>query len=109
MVCMLVAFSQGLHYVNTCRGESFRKVLLRIGELRSLVPPTVKLMALTATVTHPLLNEVKTILGMKDMVTVALSPSRPNIKYAVQMCSSLDEALQPILHGLLRLKTAYPN
>ena len=74
MVCMLVAFSQGLHYVNTCRGESFRKVLLRIGELRSLVPPTVKLMALTATVTHPLLNEVKTILGMKDMVTVALSP-----------------------------------
>ena len=80
---------------------------MRIGELRSLVPPTVKLMALTATVTHPLLNEVKTILGMKDVVTVALSPSRPNIKYAVQMCSSLDEALQPILHGLLQLKTAY--
>ena len=36
------------------RGESFRKVLLRVGELRSLVASEVNVMALTATATKAL-------------------------------------------------------
>ena len=66
-------------------------------------------MALTATVRRPLLNEVKKILGMKDAVVVALSPSRPNIKFEVEVHSSLDEALQPLVQGLKQLRTAYPK
>ena len=32
-----------------CRGESFRKVLLRIKEIRSIIPESVYMMCLTAT------------------------------------------------------------
>ena len=36
------------------RGETFRSAHLRVGELRSMLPPTVNVMALTATATKTL-------------------------------------------------------
>ena len=56
-------------------------MLQRIGEVRSLAPASVHLMALTATAKKSLQEEVATILGMKAPKIVAASPSKPNITF----------------------------
>ncbi len=48
------------------RGETFRRLLLRIGEIRSLLPAHAKIMALTATATAALRMEVSKIVGMRE-------------------------------------------
>ena len=48
------------------RGKTFRKMLMRVGEVRSLVQCFFHVMALTATATKVLREEVQHILGMKN-------------------------------------------
>ena len=45
------------------RGETFHSAL-RVGELRSMLPPTVNVMALTVTATKILRLELSNILGI---------------------------------------------
>ena len=66
-----------------CRGESFRSVMLRMGEVRSLIPRDVRMVALTATATSKLRTQVTATLGMIDELVVTLSPCKPNIMYSV--------------------------
>ena len=65
------------------RGETFRKVMLRVSEIRSLLPERTKILALTATATTTLRLEVSRILGMCDPLVVALSPCKSNIIFSV--------------------------
>ena len=58
------------------RGESFRNVLLRIGEIRSLISSCVCVMALTATATKPLRQDVQNMIGIKSPAIIALSSSK---------------------------------
>lgn len=58
------------------RGESFRKVLLRLNEVRSLLPVNTKMLALTATATIKLRLDVQRILSMVDPVIISLSPCK---------------------------------
>ena len=44
-----VLFEEHLLYLTLCRGENFRKEFANLGEVRSLIPETVRIMALTAT------------------------------------------------------------
>lgn len=83
--------------------------MLRIGELRSLVPSHVNLMALTATATKSLRLDVTRILGMKDPTLIATSPSRSNIKYVVQLCATTGEALDATLEGLASHGEKHPR
>lgn len=64
-------------------GETFRNILLRIGEVRSLVPPTVYILTLTATATKTVQQEVSSILGMKSPSIVAVSQCKPNVTSTV--------------------------
>ena len=48
------------------RGENFRRVLGQIGEVRNLLPPAVKLMALTATVTKTIHLSVSHTIGLRN-------------------------------------------
>ncbi len=68
------------HCVKTW-GDNFRLAFAEIGALRSLIPPTVKIMALTATCTLETLKVVEERLCMHNTCTniIALSPHRPNI------------------------------
>ena len=50
------------------RSSTFREVLLRIGEVRSLIQVGIPVMALTATATHSLCVELASIIGMKKPV-----------------------------------------
>jgi len=58
-------------------------------------------MALTATATKSLQREVGVILGMHNHISVAVSPCRTNIMYAVSTFSTVKETFQTLL---LRLK-----
>ena len=73
------------------RGDDFRVAFALIGDIRCLIPSSVKVMALTATATQSTFKIVKERLVMKDPVVVALRPERSNIRYSVGMDQSLHE------------------
>ena len=52
----------------------------QIGEIRSLLPDAVHLMALTATASISLQQSVSCKLAMMNTIVVAISPCKPNIK-----------------------------
>ena len=90
-------------------GETFRSVLLKIGELRSLVPSSVHMLALTATATRPIREEVIKVLGMKSPSIVAVSPCKPNIMYMVKSYDSIEEAFGTILKGIKKQRGNFPR
>ena len=53
----------------SCRGQSFRKVFAHLGEVRSLIPEDVRVVALTATATVHTRKAVCKLLGMVDPAT----------------------------------------
>ena len=65
------------------RGETFRGALLHLGEIRSILPEGVPIMALTATATKTLQMKVSRILGMHGPTVISISPCKKNILYAV--------------------------
>lgn len=69
----------------------------RIGELRSLLPITVNIMALTATATVKLRKEVAKIVSMKNELVVSVSPARANIMYAVIQCNTIQETFSKLV------------
>ena len=83
-----------------CRGESFRKVLLRIKEIRSLIPESVYMMCLTATATRQVRVQVSDILGLRNPYVVAISPSKKNILYTVKSAQSLHEGFVTLMDRL---------
>ena len=68
------------------RGDEFRTAFARLGEVRSLIPPSVGVMALTATATRSLRREVVKTLGMIDPV--------------VASCTSMEDAFIPLMEQL---------
>ena len=67
------------------RGESFRKEFANLGEVRSLIPKEVRIMALTATATVKTHCTICKTLGMSEPVVMADSPNKANIKYSVHL------------------------
>ena len=58
------------------RGDEFRTAFADIGNIRSLLPKKVNIMALTATSTKTTLSSVKSRLAMKDAVVIGLPPEK---------------------------------
>ena len=65
------------HCVHTW-GNEFRKTFALIGELRSLLPRSTSIVALTATATSETLRVVSERLSMVNPIIVALPPYREN-------------------------------
>ena len=93
----------------SCRGATFREVLLKIGEVRSLLPEKSPVMALTATATYALRLELENIIGMKSPTFVVLPPRKPNLTYKVTEYVSIEENCMSVLEGLKSLRTKYPR
>ena len=73
-------------------GEKFRESFSCIGDLRSLIPNWVRIMALTATANrHTLLACVIWCLSLYKPVNVAASPYRDNISYEITKNVNMDE------------------
>ena len=70
-----------LHYtdLHCCSGDSFRKAFKRIGKLRSIIPSSVSLMVLIATVPKPVRVAVCKTLEMSDPYVLELSPDKPSV------------------------------
>ena len=71
------------HVTVFIRGTTFRHVLARIGEVRSLIPSSVHVMALTATATSSDRIAVTQMIGLQNPYTLKQTPSKPNIVYHI--------------------------
>ena len=64
-------------------GEVFREWYGRLGQLRSLLPSSTPVLALTATATNDVRNKITSKLQMQGYTLIEASPDRPNIRYSV--------------------------
>ena len=85
------------------RGPSFRKEYAHLSEIRSIVCKSVNIMALSATVSPAMKNEIMESLNMpkNDSVVIKRVPNKPNIKYAVQISpEDIREILSPVISDI---------
>ena len=93
-----------MHIVYThSRSKDFRPSFSRLSEVRSLIPAGTPCMALTATATRSVREEVNKSLEMQDCVVVSVSPDRPNIFYAVRRRDEMETDFEDMV-SLLREK-----
>ena len=87
----------------------FRGALLRIGEIRSILPESVIIMALTATATTEARNTVIRILGLLNPKVISICPCKENIMLAVSSFLTIEESFSPILVRLENEDASYVN
>ena len=80
-----------------------------MGEIRSLLPAAVKVLALTATATKTLRGKVAEVIGLIDPLVISVCPCKPNIVYAMSSFISLPDTFDPLLHELRKKRTSFPR
>ncbi len=101
-----------MHYINiflVYRGESFRPVMDRIGEVRSLLPIGVNVMALTATATKTIRLSVSKTIGLKSPYVITRSSSKSNLFYCVKSFKGIEETFHPLSQKLKSLRVNFPK
>ena len=91
------------------RGDTFRAVLSRVGEIRSLLPRGVNVMAVTATATKSVRTAVSRTLGMRNPHIVACSPCKKNLMYSASPFISVEESFKRIATRLQAERTMFPR
>lgn len=87
------------------RRSTFRREFSNIGDVRSLIPDNVHVMALTATATRQSQHDICQILGMVKPKIVSLSPNKPNIKYIVHSKpGTFEETFAPLVEEVRKLR-----
>ena len=82
------------------RGDTFRSDMLRLGEIRSIVPEDVRFMAMAATASKELRMKVSSTIGLINPTVITISPCKSNISYNVSNFTSISETFGPVLHEL---------
>ena len=84
------------------RGDTFRSEsdMLRLEEIRSIVPEDVRFMAMIATASKELRMKVSFTIGLINPTVIAISPCKSNISYNVSNYASISETFGPVLHEL---------
>ena len=90
-------------------GDQFRKSLARIGDLRSLLPKDVNIMALTATATEETLGVVIDRLSMHEVSIVAMPPCRDNIYYELKSGSNIQGFTDEIVREFCEKRVRFPK
>ena len=90
-------------------GDQFRKAFSMIGNLRSIIPSNVNVMALTATATTETYQCALRQLSMSDPVLVVLPPDRGNIMYTVCPAANLDELSELLCRDLCDTNKIFPK
>ena len=83
-----------------CRGDDFRVEFFHLGEVQSLIPQKVNIMALTATATRTLRSDVCHVLRMKDPHIVTVSPDKSNVILRVSPFETYESAFKPVISTL---------
>ena len=81
-------------------GDEFHQEFRHLGEVSSMLPKHVKVMALTATATKSLHKSVCTILGMFDSYVITVSPDKTNLIFRVEAYESLETTFLPLIKEL---------
>ncbi|KAL5489405.1 hypothetical protein EMCRGX_G018494 [Ephydatia muelleri] len=81
-------------------GTTFRHVLARVGEVRSLIPSSVHVMALTATATSSDRIAVTQMIGLQNPYTLKQAPSKPNIVYQIGSFKTVPDTFKKIADRL---------
>ena len=92
-----------------CRGETFRTELIRLGEVRSLLPDGVNVMALTATATNSLRYSISHTIGMLNPFVIAVAPCKQNLMYSVRVFESLVDTFMLVLDTLKTERATMPR
>ena len=74
-VCKIKSINSFIDSI-TNRGKEFRETYSRPSELRSLIPSSVNVMALTATASDTLISEIIKDTGMVNPYIVQVSPDK---------------------------------
>ena len=96
------------HCVQTW-GEEFRVAFAQIGDLRSLIPKRVNVMALTATATSVTFSAVCSRLAMDKPTLIAFSPNRDNIRYQVHPKLHVDKLTTILCDKIISKRTSFPK
>ena len=91
------------------RGDNFRVAFSHIGDLRSILPDNVRILALTATSTVEIFKAVKTRLSLDDPAVIGESPNRANIKYYVEPLPSINTLCDLMAKNLCSLRMLFPK
>ena len=89
-----------------CRGDYFRKEFSKLGEIRSLIPSTTNVMALTATAT---VDKIIAILGMSKPIIVSESPDKPNLLFQVREKTSISDVFTSLVKQLKEKRVNLPR
>jgi len=81
----------------------------RLGEVRSLIPQHVNILALTATATKEVRLNISRTLGLVRPVVIALSPCKKNLLYSVGTFTTVSETFKPLLDRLKKDRGACPR
>ena len=91
------------------RGESFRSVLKRIGEVRSLLPRGVNVMALTATATKAIRLSVSRTIGLNNPYVLTRSPCKSNLIYTTGVFKTVQETFGVLADRLQEQQFSFPK
>ena len=107
----MVSIKITLHFCKylLCRGKDFRRTFAEIGSIRSLIPNSVRILALTATATRDTLDCVSHSLSLEDPKIIGLPPNRSNIKYVVERSTGIAEFSKKITDELMSKRISMPK
>ncbi len=84
-------------------------MLQRIGEVRSLIPPSVNMMALTATATQSDRLSISHVLGLKNPFVLAKCPTKTKLMYSVTSFESVGVTFKKFVAMLKQEKINFPK
>ena len=91
------------------RGDDFRMTYSQIGDLRSILPERVHILALTATLTTTVFKAVKERLSLNDPAIIGISPDRANVKYHMEPKETIATLCGLLIEKLLAIRTKFPK
>ena len=91
-----------------CRGESFRYDFLLLGEVRSIIPSDIHVLALTATASKSVFEAAVATLHMRSPEVIAATPKRSNIFLSVVDKKEIIEVVQDIASVVLNSQESGP-
>ena len=98
-----------MHCCSPRRGKRFRKEFNRLGDVRSLIPLSTTVVALTATASIETRQKVIKILGMTNPSVHAISPHKSNITYWVADRKAPDICLSRVVQQLKEQRCGLPR
>ena len=91
------------------RGETFRYDFLLLGEVRSIIPSSTHVLALTATASKAVFEAAVATLHMRSPAVIAANPERVNIFLSVVEKKEVIEVVSDIARVFLASQGSNPS